>query len=144
VILADPQNAVRKPTLLDLINHITHAEPAYVNSSTGCRLAMPPLARHSANLPTPLTALIGRESEIASVVELFTVNGARLVTLTGPGGVGKTRVAITAARRLTEAFPAGVRFVGLAPVRSSVIVLHTIAGRCSAFVGVATKQFQTV
>ncbi len=65
-------------------------------------------------LPTPTTSLIGREREIAEVIALLRVPGVRLVTLTGPGGVGKTRLAIQAARSLLGDYVNGVFFVPLA------------------------------
>ena len=67
-------------------------------------------------LPSPLTRLVGREEELAVVVRMLTVDGDRLVTLTGPGGIGKTRLAIAAAREAEASFPDGVVFVDLAPV----------------------------
>ena len=73
--------------------------------------------RPRSNLPSPPTALIGRESESAHVRELLSVpHGDRLVTLTGPGGVGKTRLAIAVARSLAEGFPDGAWIVELAGV----------------------------
>ncbi len=76
-------------------------------------------------LPTPLTALLGRDAEVRQVVGLLASH--RLVTLTGPGGVGKTRLAIEAARAAAPAFPDGVVFVDLAPLRDPALVLPAIA-----------------
>jgi non-specific serine/threonine protein kinase len=81
--------------------------------------------RRPVNLPSPLTALLGRDDEVARVVELL--NSHRLVTLIGPGGVGKTRLAIDAARQAAPAFPDGVTFVDLAPIRDPALVLPVIA-----------------
>jgi len=66
------------------------------------------------NLPTSLTSFIGREKELAEVVDLLAQH--RLVTLMGPGGMGKTRLSIEAARPLLSEFPDGVFFVALAPL----------------------------
>ncbi|MCA2178651.1 winged helix-turn-helix domain-containing protein [Nonomuraea glycinis] len=68
--------------------------------------------RPRTNLPAPLTALIGREQDVAEVGTLL--GTARLVTLTGPGGVGKTRLALAVAERAADAFPDGVWLVELA------------------------------
>src|SRR5438132_4049685 len=69
-------------------------------------------SRSKRNLPYQLTSFVGREQEIAQLKELVTTN--RLVTLTGAGGAGKTRLAIEVASRLTDAFPDGVWLVELA------------------------------
>ena len=78
-------------------------------------------------LPTPPTALIGRDRELRSVDHLLRGNRARLVTLTGPGGVGKTRLAIEVASRLRDEFSDGVTFVDLASLSDANLVLPTIA-----------------
>ena len=76
-------------------------------------------------LPTPLTALLGRDAEVRDAAALLA--GHRLVTLTGPGGVGKTRLAIEAARAASPSFPDGVTFVDLSALRAAELVLPTIA-----------------
>jgi predicted ATPase len=78
-------------------------------------------------LPAPATPLLGREREAAAVEDLVVREGARLVTLTGPGGVGKTRLAVEAARRLGPGFADGVRFVELASVSSADLVAAAVA-----------------
>jgi predicted ATPase len=77
------------------------------------------------NLPAQPTPLIGREHELAEVLAL--VRAHALVTLTGPGGSGKTRLALQAAAELVEQFRDGVWFVSLAALRDSKAVLPTIA-----------------
>jgi len=80
-----------------------------------------------APLPAPPTALIGRERAEAEVVHLLRPGAARLVTLTGPGGVGKSRLALAVAAVLRGAYPDGVAFVDVAPIRDPTLVPATIA-----------------
>lgn len=77
------------------------------------------------NLPIQLTSFIGRSREMAEVKQLL--SEGRLVTLTGPGGSGKTRLALQAAAELIESFRAGVFFVALAPITDPGLVASTIA-----------------
>jgi predicted ATPase len=87
----------------------------------------PPLKTISnTNLPRPASSFVGRQRERGEVVELLG-NGARLVTLAGPGGSGKTRLAIEAASELVPSFKAGVFWVGLAQLRDPALVPEEIA-----------------
>jgi predicted ATPase/DNA-binding CsgD family transcriptional regulator len=79
------------------------------------------------NLPVPLTALIGRTEETASACSYLRIPHGRLLTLTGPGGVGKTRLALHIATTLLDDFADGVYFVPLAPVRDPQFVIPAIA-----------------
>ena len=75
------------------------------------------------NLPVPATPFLGRENELADVVGLLAET--RLLTLTGPGGTGKTRLALQAAGLASDAYPDGVWWVPLAPLRDPALVLAT-------------------
>jgi len=77
------------------------------------------------NLPRPASSFVGREREVAELAALLR-GPDRLVTLTGPGGSGKTRLAIEAAAEVVGDFKAGVFWVGLAPLRDSELVLEEI------------------
>jgi predicted ATPase/class 3 adenylate cyclase len=79
------------------------------------------------NLPVPATAFLGRESELAEVLSLLARDDTRLLTLTGPGGTGKTRLALQAAAEASDAFPDGIWWVPLAPLRDHELVLETAA-----------------
>lgn len=78
------------------------------------------------NLPSRLTSFVGRTLEVQEVAELL--EASRLVTLTGPGGIGKTRLAIEAARQLRPRFPGGVWWIDLARVTDPDIVPDEVAG----------------
>ncbi len=78
-------------------------------------------------LPIQPTPLVGREQDLEEVTGLLCQPEARLLTLTGVGGVGKTRLAIEAAREATELFPDGVAFVALAALNGPALVIPTIA-----------------
>ncbi|HEX3301977.1 MAG TPA: LuxR C-terminal-related transcriptional regulator [Thermomicrobiales bacterium] len=86
---------------------------------------MPHSSRQLSNLPALLTTIFGREDEVAAVMSTIR-QGRRLVTLTGPGGVGKTCVAIAVGEALLDDFPDGVRFVSLAPLGDPDLVLPAI------------------
>jgi predicted ATPase len=81
----------------------------------------------AAALPVPPTPLIGREAEMRHLVSVLAPPGARLTTLTGPAGVGKTRLALAAAGELAPMFGDGTAVVSLSAIRDSRLVLPTIA-----------------
>jgi predicted ATPase/DNA-binding XRE family transcriptional regulator len=78
-------------------------------------------------IPSPHTSLLGREGELSEIDTFLRRREVRLLTLTGTGGVGKTRLAIEAARRAGPIFSDGIAFVGLAPLGDPSLVIPTIA-----------------
>ncbi|MEA2523389.1 MAG: hypothetical protein QOF73_616, partial [Thermomicrobiales bacterium] len=80
-----------------------------------------------ASLPQPLTSFVGRNREVVAVAALLRSPEIRLVTLTGPGGVGKTRLALQVAEKLAPEFSNGAAFVDLAAVRDPGLVLPAVA-----------------
>jgi predicted ATPase len=93
------------------------------------------------NLPVQRTAFIGREQEAAGLRQLLSRADIHLVTLTGPGGIGKTRLALQVAGEIGDQFPGGVCFVALSAVREAGLIASTIAQAVGAReTGNATPQ----
>ena len=99
----------------------------------------PPLkSLHQTNLPIPATPFVGRQYELAEVLRLGSDESIRLLTLTGAGGTGKTRLALQAAGALADRYPQGVWYVPLASLRDPRLVLETAATALGARDGLAT------
>jgi predicted ATPase/class 3 adenylate cyclase len=121
--LLDPSNTV----LLDLGEHRLKDLSAPERIYQLGEAEFPPLrSLNATNLPIAASPLVGREREVDELVALL-ANSTRLVTVTGTGGTGKTRLALQVAAELVEAFPGGVFFVPLAGVSSASLVAGTIA-----------------
>ncbi len=104
-----------EPRQLVRIDRIHEAEPTRL------------IAIHGFDLPQQLTTFVGRRAVLASLESMLQDPGVRLLTLTGPGGVGKTRLALRIAERMTPSFPDGVLFVPLAAVVDPALVMPTLA-----------------
>jgi predicted ATPase/DNA-binding SARP family transcriptional activator len=110
------------PEITALYNDIRTRRPKSVDPHSPAW--RPP--RH--NLPTQTSLFIGRESELADIKGLLLGEPAcRLLSLIGPGGIGKTRLALAAAARIRDSFPDGVYFVSLVPVGKVELIVPTIA-----------------
>src|SRR5438128_848214 len=118
-VLADDLGLEPSPALQELERAILQQDP---------RLAAPEAPTRSTRpLPVPPTPLVGRRLELAAVSALFRDEGARLVTLTGPGGTGKTRLGLAVAQALEPELRDGALFISLAPVSSPELLVSTIA-----------------
>ena len=83
--------------------------------------------RKRRDLPIPRTSFVGRENQVAEAIDLLLRRDIRLLTLTGPGGAGKTRLAVAVAGAIADTFTAGVQFVGLASISDPNLVAAAIA-----------------
>jgi predicted ATPase/class 3 adenylate cyclase len=120
-------------SVLDLgwhrLKDIEAPEHIYQLIAAGLEERFPPLRSLGAktSLPLPMTTLVGRDGELAQLRAAVLQPGVRLVTLTGAGGVGKTRLALAAASSLAEAFQHGAFFVALAPAEDTSVMWRAIA-----------------
>jgi predicted ATPase/class 3 adenylate cyclase len=139
VVVSDTVRALVTPdldpgiTLRGLGNHrlkdLREPQPLSQVVADGLRVEFPPLSSLDArpnNLPTQLTSFVGRERELAEAGALLESN--RMVTLTGPGGTGKTRLSLQVAANAAERYPDGIFFVALETVREPPLVAPRIAG----------------
>jgi predicted ATPase/class 3 adenylate cyclase len=152
ILVSDTTRALVEPdlpptfALVDLGLHrlkdLAHPERLYQLSVEGLPPKFPPLRSLEArpnNLPLQLTRFIGRQRQIAEIKRRL-LNGARLLTLTGPGGTGKTRLAIEVAGETLPAFEDGVWFIDLASVTDPTLVISAIAET----LGVTAKDGQSL
>ncbi len=120
--------------LHDLGDHrlkdLRHPERVYQLIISGLPVDFPSLKSldaHPNNLPIQPTSFVGRDADIASALNLLSQAKVRLLTLTGPGGIGKTRLALQLAAELSDEFADGVYFVPLAPISDHTLVTSTVA-----------------
>ena len=101
---------------------------AFLQAARGRRLAEPLFPR----VPEPLTQLVGRDRELTSLIRLAAPEGGRLVTLTGLGGIGKTRLALAAADRLAEVYSGRVGLVEVPPNLDGSMLMSTLTAALGA------------
>jgi predicted ATPase len=139
VLVSQATRALVDGELADLGEHRVKdfSEPVWIFQLGEERF--PPLKTISnTNLPRPASSFVGREREVSAVAQLLQ-DGARLVTLSGPGGSGKTRLAIESAAELVSEFRNGVFWIGLAALRDPALVAETVAQTLGAKDGLAER-----
>ncbi len=118
------------------LKDLTQPQRLYQLLAPGLKTEFAPLRtleNRPTNLPAQTTQLVGRTAELDALRTLLADDGIRLVTLTGPGGSGKTRLALHAAAEAVEHFPNGVWLVSLEAVREATLLLPTIAQTLGLF-----------
>jgi predicted ATPase len=115
-------------SLVDLGEHrLKDIEEPVAISQLGTKTFPPLKTISNTNLPRPVSSFVGRSTELDEVLALLRRESVRLLTLTGPGGSGKTRLAIEAAAEVVSEYTSGVFWVGLAALRDPALVTETIA-----------------
>lgn len=114
-----------RPTARDVEGALTSLTAGHLKAHSSTWPAR--TQRRPTNLPTQRTLLLGRAAELERIDELLLGSGTRLLTLTGPGGTGKTRLAIQAAENLAPRLDGGAAFVNLAPIADAALVVSAVA-----------------
>jgi len=131
VVLSPTTVALLEPSEVDLRDLGAHrlkdlAAPVVLHQLGDAEF--PPLKTlYRTNLPVPATPFLGREAEVVELVSLASDASVRSLTLTGPGGTGKTRLSLQLAAELSDGYPDGVWWVPLAPLRSAELVTSAVA-----------------
>ncbi len=132
-VLKEDLNLAPAAETVDLYKRIRAGEVAAAPAPTATSPAspVPGLSQEPAlpphNLPTQFTPFVGRREELGEVLRLMAQPDCRLLTLVGPGGMGKTRLALRAGESLLESFPNGVFFVPLAPLENASLIVSAVA-----------------
>jgi predicted ATPase/class 3 adenylate cyclase len=127
------------------LKDLEQPERLYQVVAEGLSTQFPPLRtldEHPNNLPTQLSSFVGRRAELDRVANAFTTS--RVVTIAGPGGIGKTRLALQFASEATERFPGGAFFVELADVTDRILVPHAVAAAFGLSENGAERLVETI
>jgi predicted ATPase/class 3 adenylate cyclase/DNA-binding CsgD family transcriptional regulator len=142
-----PAGVSLRPLGTHHLRDLYEPEEVFQVVASGLPDQFPPLLsvpRHPTNLTIPPTALIGRMEEMAAVLQLLESGVARLVTLTGPGGTGKTRLAMEIGARALDRYPDGVFFIDLTALIDPSLVVPTIAATLGVREAVGQLLLQTL
>ena len=132
--ISDLERGIRRTPHLSTVSMLAEAlnlEPEDRQALLAAARPEPSISRsgdafNGRSLPVPLTPLVGRQQNLGHLSALLRRSDVRLVTLTGPGGVGKTRLALSAAAAVSDHFPDGVTFVPLAPISDPALMAPAI------------------
>jgi len=123
----DVEDRPQKYLRIKWVHGITVVEPEFLLDLASTKALAKPDAKSPNNLPIQSISLIGRETDLANAWPLMLRDEIRVLTLTGPGGTGKTALGLEVARKLVGSFPDGVFFVALAPIADPSLLLPTLA-----------------
>ncbi|MDF3042831.1 MAG: adenylate/guanylate cyclase protein, partial [Thermomicrobiales bacterium] len=141
-----PTGVSLRPLGSHRLRDLREPEEVFQVVASGLPDQFPPLQsfpRHPTNLTIPPTSLIGRGNEVTALLAAL-ASGSRLLTLTGPGGTGKTRLAMEIGAEVLDRYPDGVFFVDLAPLTDPALVIPTIATTLGVREMVSQPLFQTL
>jgi predicted ATPase len=132
VALLDPDTFQLKHLGEHRLKDLTAPIPLHQLQLDGLPSGFPPLKTlYRTNLPVPATPFLGRQTELTEITQRLTDPNTRLLTLTGPGGTGKTRLALQAAAHTADHYPDGITWIPLAPLRDAALVIPSIARELS-------------
>jgi predicted ATPase/class 3 adenylate cyclase/Tfp pilus assembly protein PilF len=145
VLGVPPEGVAFRDLGVKRLKDLDQPERLYQIVAEGLSTQFPPLRtldEHPNNLPTQLSSFVGRRAELDRVATAFATS--RVVTIAGPGGIGKTRLALQFASEATERFPGGVFLVELADVTDRILVPHAVAAAFGLAENGAERVVETI
>jgi predicted ATPase/DNA-binding XRE family transcriptional regulator len=152
--ISDLERGVRRAPHLETVRLLADALGLAVDDRSALLAAARPSPRNGrdipvtpdskARLPHPLTRLVGRDVESAALRALLAQEDARFVTVTGPGGIGKTRLAIAVAAAMAHDFADGIVYIDLAPQTEGSLVIPIVASAFGVFETRSQRRFQAL